>query len=419
MVHLENYTKMKFTQYLTEAKKEGANLHLEHIEDQVLNFGVQGARDAINFLQSLRDMLAGHAQSKVNVTTKWDGAPAIFCGTNPDNGKFFVGTKGVFNANAKLNYTDEDIDKNHAGEGLNAKLKVALRYLPKLGIKSVLQGDMMFAKGDISEKNIDGEDYITFQPNTLVYAVPADSKLAKTMQAAQLGVVFHTSYTGKTFADMKASFNIDIKNLTTTKDVWFRDAYFTDASGTATFTEEETKQITSILSNVGSIFKKTNSMSIGRISGSDTVREYIKTFNNTKVREGQKITNTAAHTRELLKWVEEKLNKEIISAKMEKTKRDRTMIKNEIMRTLRGSAADLKNIFDMQNGMVDAKNMIIKKLQQIKQVASTFVQTEDGFRVTNPEGFVAVDRLKGNAVKLVDRLEFSHLNFTAAKAWSK
>ena len=160
-------------------------------------------------------------------------------------------------------------------------------------------------------------------------------------------------------------------------------------------------------------------MSIGRISGSDTVREYIKTFNNTKVREGQKITNTAAHTRELLKWVEEKLNKGIISAKMEKTKRDRTMIKNEIMRTLRGSAADLKNIFDMQNGMVDAKNMIIKKLQQMKQVASTFVQTEDGFRVTNPEGFVAVDRLKGNAVKLVDRLEFSHLNFTAAKAWSK
>ena len=419
MVHLENYTNMKFTQFLTEAKKEGANLHLEHIEDEIINRGVNGARDAINFLQSLRDMLAGNSSSKVNITTKWDGAPAIFCGINPDNSKFFVGTKGVFNANAKLNYTDEDIDKNHPGEGLNAKLKVALRYLPKLGIKGVLQGDMMFAKGDISEKNIDGEDYITFQPNTLVYAVPVDSKLAKTMQAAQLGVVFHTSYTGKTFADMKASFNIDIKNLTTTKDVWFRDAYFTDASGTATFTEEETKQITSILSNVGSIFKKTNSMSIGRISGSDTVREYIKTFNNTKVREGQKITNTAAHTRELLKWVEDKLNKEIISAKMEKTKRDRTMIKNEIMRTLRGSAADLKNIFDMQNGMVDAKNMIIKKLQQIKQVASTFVQTEDGFRVTNPEGFVAVDRLKGNAVKLVDRLEFSHLNFTAAKAWSK
>jgi len=416
---LENYTKMNFTQFLTEAKKEGANLHLEHIEDEILNRGVAGARDAINFLQALRDMLAGHSQTKVNVTTKWDGSPAIFCGVNPDNNKFFVGTKGVFNANAKLNYTDDDIDNNHPGEGLNAKLKVALRYLPKLGIKGVLQGDMMFAKGDLSNKTLDGEDYITFQPNTLVYAVPTDSKLAKTMQAAQLGVVFHTSYTGKTFADMKASFNIDIKNLTPTKDVWFRDAYFTDASGTASFTEEETKTITSILSTVGSTFKQTNAMSINRISSSDTVREYIKTFNNTKVREGQKITNTTAHVRELIKWVEEKLNKDIVSAKMEKTKRDKTMIKNEIMRTIRGSSNDLIKMFDMQNGMVDAKNMIIKKLQQLRQVTSTFVQTEDGFKVTNPEGFVAVDRLKGNAVKLVDRLEFSHLNFTAQKNWSK
>ena len=410
---------MNFTQYLIEAKKEGANLHLEHIEDEILNRGVAGARDAINFLQALRDMLAGHSQTKVNVTTKWDGSPAIFCGVNPDNNKFFVGTKGVFNANAKLNYTDDDIDSNHPGEGLNVKLKVALRYLPKLGIKGVLQGDMMFAKGDLSQKTLDGEDYITFQPNTLVYAVPADSKLAKTMQAAQMGVVFHTSYTGKTFADMKASFNIDIKNLTPTKDVWFRDAYFTDASGTASFTEEETKEITAILSTVGSTFKQTNAMSINRISSSDKVREYIKTFNNTKVREGQKITNTTAHVRELLKWVEEKLNKDIVSAKMEKTKRDKTMIKNEIMRTIRGSSNDLIKMFDMQNGMVDAKNMIIKKLQQLRQVTSTFVQTEDGFKVTNPEGFVAVDRLKGNAVKLVDRLEFSHLNFTAQKNWSK
>jgi hypothetical protein len=410
---------MNFTQYLIEAKKEGANLHLEHLEDEILNRGVRGGRDAINFLQALRDMLAGHSSVKVNTTTKWDGSPAIFCGINPDNGKFFVGTKGVFNANAKLNYTDDDIDKNHPGEGLNAKLKVALRYLPKLGIKGVLQGDMMFAKGDITEKTLDGEDYITFQPNTLIYAVPSGSKLAKTMQAAQMGVVFHTSYTGKTFADMKASFNIDIKNLTPTKDVWFRDAYFTDASGTASFTEDETKQITSILSTIGATFKQTNALSINRISSSDTVREYIKTFNNTKVREGQKITNTVAHTRELLKWVEERLNKDIVSAKMEKTKRDKTMIKNEVMRTLRGASNDLIKMFDMQNGMVDAKNMIIKKLQQMKQVTSTFVQTEDGFKVTNPEGFVAVDKLTGNAVKLVDRLEFSHLNFTAQKNWSK
>jgi len=409
---------MKFTEFITEAK-EGKNLHLEHIEDEVLNRGVIGTRDAINFLQALRDMLAGNSSSRVNVTTKWDGAPAVFCGINPENDKFFVGTKGVFNANAKLNYTDEDIDKNHPGEGLNAKLKVALRYLPKLGIKGVLQGDMMFSKGDIKEQTIDGVKYIIFQPNTIVYAVPSDSKLATSMLAAQLGIVFHTSYTGKTMADMKSSFNIDIKNLTTTKDVWFRDAYFVDASGTATFTEDETKQITTILSRAGGMFRTVNSMTLNRIATTEMIQLQIKTFNNTKVRAGEPIRNVNQHTRELIRWVEERLNKEIIAAKKEETKQKRQFEKNELMRFYRNNALELEKIFQIQNDIVAAKNMIIKKLQQMKQVTGTFLRTDDGFKVTNPEGFVAVDKLKGNAVKLVDRLEFAHANFNAQKAWDK
>lgn len=409
---------MQFKEFLTEATKEGKNVHLEHIEDEILNRGVNGARDAINFLRSLRDMLAGNSESKVNLTTKWDGAPAIFCGTNPENGKFFVGTKSVFNANAKLNYTDEDIDNNHPAEGLNKKLKSALRYLPKLGIKGILQGDMMFTKGDIQRQVIDGVSYITFQPNTIVYAVPADSKLAKAMTDAQVGVVFHTSYTGKTMADMKASFNIDINHLNTTKDVWFRDAYFVDASGTATFTEEETKEITYKLSDAGRLFQSINAMTLNRIAASDVILTQIKTFNNTKVRAGQAIKDTRAHTIELIKWVEDKLNKEILAAKKDETKRKRQTEKNEIMRFYRSNAGELKKIFDLQNDIVESKNMIIKKLQQIRQVTGSFLRTENGFKVTNPEGFVAVDRLKGNAVKLVDRLEFSQANFNAQKNWS-
>jgi len=408
---------MNFTQFLNEAK-EGKNLHLEHIEDEVLNRGVPGARDAINFLQSLRDMLAGHSQSKVNVTTKWDGAPAVFCGINPENGKFFVGTKGIFNANPKLNYTDADIDANHTSEGLNSKLKVALRYLPKLGIKGVLQGDMMFAKGDIAEKNIDGENYITFQPNTIVYAVPSDSKLARMMLSAQMGIVFHTSYTGKTMADMKASFNIDIGHLTTTKDVWFRDASFTDASGTATFTAEETSIITNTLSQAGKTFQSINALNLNRISASEIIMTYIKTFNNTKVRAGQAIRDTRAHTFELTRWVEAKLNKDISDAKKADTKKKRIKEKTEIMRFFNNAAKDLKAIFDLMNLLVTAKNMIVKKLQQMRQVTNTFLRTDDGFKITNPEGFVAVDRLKGNAVKLIDRLEFAHANFNATKNWS-
>ena len=409
---------MNFTEFLQEARQD-KNLHLEHLEDNVLNRGVAGARESINFLQSLRDMLAGKSASKVNVTTKWDGAPAVFAGINPANGKFFVGTKSVFNITPKLNYTDKDIDKNHPTGGLNEKLKIALAFLPKLGIKGVLQGDMMFTKGDLKSETIEGERYITFQPNTIVYAVPQDSILAKKMQAAQLGIVFHTSYSGRTLRTMKPSFNIDIGRLQPTKDVWFRDASFTDASGTATFTDAETRQITNILSQAGRTFRTINAQVLNRISINDKILMEIKTFNNKSVRAGEKIRNTSVHTINLIRFVEQKLNKEILKAKRADTKRKRQQEKNEMMRFFRGSAMQLVQIFNLMNLIVDTKLIIIRKLQEMRQITGTFVRTDDGFKITNPEGFVAVDKLSGGALKLVDRLEFSHQNFTVKKQWDK
>jgi len=409
---------MNFTEFLQEARQD-KNLHLEHLEDNVLNRGVAGARESINFLQSLRDMLAGKSASKVNVTTKWDGAPAVFAGINPANGKFFVGTKSVFNITPKLNYTDKDIDKNHPTGGLNEKLKIALAFLPKLGIRGVLQGDMMFTKGDLKKETIEGERYITFQPNTIVYAVPQDSILAKKMQAAQLGIVFHTSYSGRTLKTMKPSFNIDIGRLQLTKDVWFRDASFTDASGTATFTDAETRQITNILSQAGRTFRTINAQVLNRISINDKILMEIKTFNNKSVRAGEKIRNTSVHTINLIRYVEDKLNKEILKAKRADTKRKRQQEKNEMMRFFRGSAMQLVQIFNLMNLIVDTKLIIIRKLQEMRQVTNTFVRTDDGFKITNPEGFVAVDKLSGGALKLVDRLEFSHQNFTVKKQWDK
>lgn len=410
---------MNFTQFLSEASKEGANLHLEHLEDNVLNNGVNGARDSINFLRSLRDMLAGNSSNKTNITTKWDGAPAIICGTNPDNGKFFVGTKSVFNKEGKLNYTNEDIDKNHPNPGLNDKLKVALAFLPKLGIKGIIQGDMMFSKGDIDSKVIDGQSYITFQPNTIVYAVPSDSVMAKRMLAAQMGIVFHTTYNGKSMESLRASFNIDVGNFTQTKDVWFRDASFVDASGTATFTDKETRELTDILSTAGKIFQSINPAILNRISTNETFNLYIKTFNNTKVRAGEHIKDTQQHTVQLVRWIEDRLNKEILAAKKEETRKKRIGEKNEVMRFFRGNAIQLKLIFDLMNDIVDAKVMIVRKLETIKSSVDTFVRTDDGFKVTGPEGFVCVDKLSGGALKLIDRLEFAHQNFNAAKNWSK
>ena len=404
-----------FKQYLTEAK-EGKNLHLEHLEDEVLNNGINGTRAAINFLQSLRDMLAGNAKSSVNVTVKWDGAPAIFAGINPENDKFFVGTKGVFNATPKVNYTDADIDANHSAPGLNSKLKIALKYLPKLGIKDVLQGDMMFTQDDLSTETIDGKSYLTFQPNTIVYAVPKES--SDKIKKAKMGIVWHTTYSGDTLQSMRASFNTNIKGLTKTNDVWFTDADYKDTSGTINFNKAETSTITSVLSQAGKTFSKFNSQFTKQLMSRQDVVLLIKTFNNVKVREGQKISNTSKHSQELIKYVGVKMQKNIDSVKTLKTKEAKQKIKDELISFLTSNKGNLKTIFDMQNLLTDAKNMIIRKLEKARGVMDTFIRTDNGYRVTAPEGFVAIDQM-GDAVKLVDRLEFSQANFTAAKNWAK
>ena len=237
----------KFSSYLAEEK----NVHMEHIEDSILNGGVNGARQAINYLRSLRDMLAGNAARSVKVTVKWDGAPAIFAGKDPSDGKFFVAKKGVFNKNPKVYKTNADIDADTDGD-LNTKLKEALKYLPALGIEGVVQGDFLYSKKDIKKVDIDGESYITFHPNTIVYAIPAKSELAKTILASNIGVVWHTVYRGTTFETMSASFGEEIaSDLTKSRNVWAVDASYKDASGTATFNKRETTKITKILSDAG------------------------------------------------------------------------------------------------------------------------------------------------------------------------
>ena len=401
-----------FSGFLTEEK----NLHLEHLEDEVLNNGVVGTRSAINYLQSLRDMLAGSSKSSVNVTVKWDGAPAIFAGINPENGQFFVGTKGVFNKNAKINYSHDDIDRNHPSSGLNQKLKVALTELSKLGIKDVLQGDMMFTQEDLENKTIDGKQYVTFQPNTIVYAVPMES--AQRILSSKMGIVFHTTYSGKTMEDMSASFSVNLRGLAKTSDVWYSDAEYRDTSGSINFNKTETTAITKVLSQAGKTFHTLNSEFLNMISQNDDINIMIKTYNNTKVRTGQKITNTRMHTKGLIEYVYDKLKKEVDKVKRPQNKKIKQLNMDRLMKEFRSNSSQLVKIFDMQNLLVEAKDMIIRKLEKSKGVMDTFVRTEKGYRVTQPEGFVAIDKL-GKAVKLVDRLEFSRANFNAAKNWTK
>ena len=402
-----------FASFLTEQK----NLHMEHLEDEVLNGGVEGTRGAINFLQGLRDMLAGSSASSVDVTVKWDGAPAVFAGINPENDQFFVGTKGVFAKNAKINYTDTDIDNNHSG-GLASKLKVALKELSKVNINGVLQGDMMYTIDDIGKETIDGEPYITFQPNTIVYAIPVNSKLAAKILSSNMGIVWHTTYSGDTMEGMTASFGVSSGAFSESSSVWQADASFKDHSGSATMTSKETGDVTKILSQAGKLFREIDSNTLAMVAGDPTPKELIKTYNNKMVREGQKISNPKRHTAGVIKFVYDKLKADVDKVKRENTKKEKQRKMDLYVDFFRKHSSDLVKIFALQNLLIDAKLIILRKLEQVKSI-KTLMKTSTGFKVTSPEGFVAIDKLKGGAVKLVDRMEFSMQNFNAAKNWDK
>ncbi len=405
--------------------KEGKNLHLEHIEDEILNFGVPGGRAAINFVRSLRDMLAGESRSSVNMTVKWDGAPAIFAGEDPSDGKFFVAKKSVFNATPKLYKTAAEIDEDGLSGALNTKFKVALEEFSKLGIKGVLQGDLMFTSEDKGKEKIDGKSFITFQPNTIVYAVDPTSDIGKSINSAKIGIVWHTTYKGSTLEDMKASFGADISGLTKSKTVWMDDATYKDASGTATMTAKETAEVTAHLSNAGKTFQRINAPLLKkflRLQDSLTgklVGASLKTYNNTKVRVGQAIKDPKGHANGYITHVENHFQKEIEKLKTQKSKDVLETKKTEYLREFKKMLPNLQQVIALQMHLVNAKMGIVKKLNSVKGLTDTFIKTSNGFKVVNPEGYVAIDRVSGDAVKLVDRMEFSFNNFTAIKAWDK
>ena len=398
-----------------ELLNEDTNTHMEHLEDEIINNGVKGATTAIEFLASLKAMLSG-GKSKTNITVKWDGAPAIFAGVNPENGEFFVATKSLFNKTPKINYTVADIDANHGSGGPSDKLKVALKYLPDLGMEGIYQGDIMFSKGDLKKTTIDGNSYLTFGPNTITYAVPEDSDLASQMRRSHMGVVWHTKYTGNTIDSLSASFGVDSNIFTKTKNVWFDDAYVNTANA-AMFTPSETKTLKNKINQIKGSVKQAGKF-LNELSKDKTkwgLAPLLKVFFNTKIRAGANIADTKKLINEFEQYYMDRMSKEIDSKKSDKGKQKYKDIEKEQKKILRKYKKELYFTMATYLGILTAKNMIVKKLETIEGIG-TFLKTDDGYKVTAPEGFVAIDS-SGGAVKLVDRLEFSHANFTIAKDW--
>jgi hypothetical protein len=404
---------MNLKQHIAEAK----NTHMTHIEDMVIDGGVDGARSAIFALRDLRDMLAGHTNDSKAVTVKWDGAPAVFAGIDPNDGNFFVAKKGIFNKNPKVYKSVKDVKADTSGD-LAKKLTVAFQEFKKLGIKKgVYQGDIMFTKPDLKRQTIDGVKYITFHPNTIVYAVPIEA--AKEIQRAKIGVVWHTYYTGSTFERMSASFGVTTGAFKNVRTVWQKSANLPDISGLATLTKKETDEITKHISNAGKLFQKIQANTLKDVASNQDINLFINTFRNTKVRSQDEVTDAEDYVNELITWIENRYDKEKERLKSDAGKDRKEEAKLAALEFFSDeNKSGLISMLDMQNELVSAKIKLLKHLDSMDSI-NTFVKTKDGFKVTGAEGYVAIDHLTNGAVKIVDRMEFSYNNFSKdiIKGW--
>ena len=396
--------KLYYKQYqlLEEATK--ANTHLTHLEELVLTQGERGYDIARGFLSDLLSHLQGKSKRKVNTSVKWDGAPAIFAGKHPETGKFFVGTKSIFNKEPKINYTDADVEMNHGhAPGLADKLKKALKYLPKLGIKGILQGDFMFDSSSLQPMMEGGAKYLTFKPNTIRYAVEANSEFGKEIGNSVFGIVFHTGY-----ADLNSppQYNISVKNLNKVPGVWVDDAVFTDTTGTVTLDVDEAKQIKDMIKTADKI----------KVNYKDLPSDLLNIYTNSEIQRGKFLEDAEASFRGFLDWFSNRKDKQVAKLKSQAGKQRATEAFNKKLAEIKAQEKDIVNLFKVSRLLSQAKQIFVTKYNNAVYNTKHFLDNEDGtLKVTAPEGYVAVSRA-GDAVKLVDRLEFSRGNFSGGQS---
>lgn len=391
------------------------NKHLEHVEDLILLEGRQGAEKAIKALRSVVNTLSGTGGPSVRITTKWDGAPAVVAGIDPADGKFFVGTKSVFNKqDPKICKTQSDVQRLYGG-ALADKLSSCLRYLPSVIKTGVLQGDLLFTN-DKASKSIKGESYVTFRPNTITYAAPINSGVGREISAASLGIVFHTTYSGGSIDTMNATFGVSPSQFTSGGSVWAQTAEYQDVGNVAAMTGSEVSQVESALKMAEGSMRQTGQMLNQIQSGGKTLQldTEFKKFFNSYFRGGTNISPVATAYVEFTRHLGNQYNIAIEKNKTLESQANKAFKFVEAIDYITEHEKQFKMVIATYQNIIKAKNMLVGKLNQVEAL-DTFVETPDGFKVTNQEGFVAISG--SEAVKLVDRLEFSNLNFNVPKNW--
>ncbi len=397
---------------LTESK----NVHLEHLEDLVFNKGWAGAEEAINYIDSLRHMLAEGTGTTTQLTVKWDGSPAIICGVDPEDGKFFVGTKAVFSkGEPKRCKSTRDIQQWYSHEPTLADmLEAALKYLRELRIGGIVQGDLMFTPGDLSVVNVNEEDCYVFTPNTITYAVPVNSQLGQRIAQAQIGIIFHTTYMGDSWDSLSAEFGVNVSGFTQTKNVWFDDATYKDYTGVASLTPSENAKIQKYLSATADTMNKIGQQRFDIVLADKEFNRMIKPFVNKQIRSGTQVGEPTKFLQQFVDYYEQEMMKGIdqLSGGLEGRAAQARVAKIQAKEQwISDNSNNLVGILATYKRIIELKGMLIHKLNQVEGIG-TFQKTNDGYKVTSPEGFVAIGH-DGGAVKLVDRLTFSRTNFLA------
>lgn len=392
--------------------------HLEHLEDEMLNYGVEGCHAAVSFLKELRQMVGKSSSSLMQ--TKWDGAPSIVCGQHPLTGRFFVGTKSVFNkTEPKLCYFDENIDTYYGNiPDLRDKMKVALSEFQKLDIKGVIQGDLLYTT-DVKEEEVDGEKLYTFRPNTITYGIPVNHPLGQKCKDSKIGVVFHTHYTGDDLESMQAKGGVpdnmisessevlNIKNTTPMTDVNFTTAEFTEF-------DRHVDEIERMCRFSGAFLDELLGLKGTKGDAKWHISSYMKQFFNDQIKKAQTISNPDKALADMINFYDGKVN----AAASKLTAKTQVQKKNLIYKSQNfavDNADKFKGVLKLYKELQALKTLVIGKLDDLEQTIKTFVMTDKGYKITAHEGYVL--HKGGDMIKFVNRIEFSYNNFTLAKQW--
>ena len=387
--------------------------HLEHLEDEMLNYGVEGCIASVNFLKELRKML-GCDNSTGFMQTKWDGAPSVVCGTDPLNGMFFVGTKSVFAENSKACYDDVDVDLYYEGD-LAEKLKYSLKYFSTLGIQGIVQGDLLFTT-DVKRETVNGEKLYTFTPNTITYGIPVDHPIGVATSRAKIGVVFHTHYRGNNFQTMQAVAGAKVKGsievLSVDNDTPM-DRVGLNHSEEVLF-DKYVANIEKMCAASGDFLDELTTLSGTAGDAKWHVSSYLKQFFNSQIKNQKTISNTTQALEDLTNFYHSKVKPLADKIKTPKTQVAKKKLIYDSENYLINNATKFKSMLGLYKEIQEIKQFVIDKLDKL-ETFKTFVQTDTGYKVTGPEGYVL--HKDGDMIKFVNRLEFSYNNFTVAKKW--